>query len=83
MLNKIYKDENGKLVVKVPVSYVVLGDVELTFDSVTDMRNKLSDPEFIADMPLGDNTFYVEDSYEIDHCELNMIFESFNEDDNN
>lgn len=81
MSNKIYKDENGKLVVKVPVTYSVLSDVELTFDSVTDMRNKLSDPEFIADMPLGDNTFYLDDSYEIDHCELNMIVESFDEDD--
>lgn len=67
MTKPLYRDEEGKIVVFVPVEYTVFNEVELRFDSVEEMKKALSDKEFIADMPLGDNPQYAEDSYRIDY----------------
>lgn len=65
----IYHEE-GKLVVKIPVTYRSFGEVELTFDSIKEMKKKLTDKNFIAEMELPENPVYIEDSYEVDIEEI-------------
>lgn len=57
--------ENGKLKVKVPVTYEMYGTVTCEFASVTDMLEKLENPEYIDHMPLPKESIYVDASYEI------------------
>lgn len=63
---RIYTTEEGKIIVKVPVTYEMYNYVELEFDSVEDMKKKLNDKSFVDAMPLGDDGQYVEDSYRIE-----------------
>lgn len=58
--------ENDKVVAKIPVTFSYYGEVELNFDSISDMKEKLQDKEFIAMMELPEDPMYVEDSYEVD-----------------
>lgn len=76
-MSKIQKNETGQLIVEVPVIYTVMSRVEMTFDSIADMRKKLADSDIIAEMPLGDDPYYLEDSYEIDHDLLEGEIEIF------
>ena len=57
--------ENGKLKVKIPVSYEMYGTVTCEFDSVADMLEKLDNTEYIDHMPMPKNPIYVDASYEI------------------
>ena len=58
--------ENEKVVAIVPVTYSCWGEVELTFDSIAEMRKQLQDREFVNAMELPSNPTYIEDSYEVD-----------------
>ena len=73
----IEQKENGKIVVQVPVSYIKAGDVEMEFDSIEDMRLKLSDAQFVDQMPLPDEAEYVDASYEVDTDSLDAGIELF------
>lgn len=63
---KLYRTEEGKIVVDVPVTYEMYDHVTLEFDSVEDMNQKLHDKNFVDLMDLGEDGQYVEDSYRID-----------------
>lgn len=80
-MSKIQKNEAGQLIVEVPVIYTVMSRVEMTFESIADMRKKLADSDIIAAMPLGDDPYYLEDSYEIDFDLLEGEIERFEEEE--
>lgn len=77
MIDMIEQKENGKILVRVPVSYIKAGDVEMEFESVEDMRLKLNDPEFLDQMPLPDEAEYVDASFEVDTESLDAGIELF------
>ena len=51
---------------KVSVSYQVYGTVTVEAENLEDLKGKLQDSDFVADMPLPDEPNYVDDSYEVD-----------------
>lgn len=78
-MSYIYKNkETGKIEVKVPVCYQVNNLVSMEFDSIEDMHNKLNDAKVIDEMPLGDEPYYIDGSFEVDMDSLNQFEEEFN-----
>lgn len=61
----MYATDNGKIVVKVPIEYSVFDTVEMEFESIEDMRQKLNDSNFVEEMPLGEDPTYIDGSYMI------------------
>lgn len=70
---KLYRTEEGKIRVKVPVTYSMYDYVSMEFESVEEMKEKLNDKDFVDEMPLGDDGQYMAGSYEID---FDMLDES-------
>lgn len=83
----MFLHEDGKLTVRVPVTYLSFGEVELTFDSIKEMKEQLRDKEFISEMELPETDIYVEDSYEVDieevEYQLSLLQKKIDSDDSN
>lgn len=56
----------GKITVSVPVTFQAYGRIELEFDSVADMNQKLTNKAFVDDLALPSDWDYVDESFEID-----------------
>lgn len=69
-VGEVVKTAEGKIEVKVPITYSMYDYVHMEFDSVEDMKAKLNDSEFVNNMPLGEDGQYLDDSYEVN---LEMI----------
>lgn len=72
LVGEVVQLENGKIEVKVPVTYAMMDYVQMEFDSVEDMMEKLEDQEFVDQMPLGEDGQYLSGSYEIDFTVLEV-----------
>ena len=79
----IYRKENGKIGVDVPISYTMKGTVTLEFDSIEDMNAKLRDKTFVDEMPLDDDDYYADNTYAVDFEGLQGMIDAFQGDENN
>ena len=50
MVGQVEQLANGRISVKVPVTYTMWDYVEMEFDSVDDMNEKLNDEEFVLSL---------------------------------
>lgn len=70
----VYKNEEGKIQASVPVTYEMYGRVNLVFDSLEEMEQSLKERDYIDEMPLPRDDFYVDGSYTINEeqfeCEI-------------
>lgn len=73
-MSEYYTNDEGKIVVKVPVEFTMINNIELEFDSIEDMRKKLNDEDFVDAMPLGHDPYYLDDSYTINFSSLEEEF---------
>lgn len=69
-IEKMIRIEENKVIAKIPVTYSVWGEVELSFDSIQEMKTRLNDDSFVENIELPENPQYVQDSFRIDTDEV-------------
>lgn len=75
----VYKNEEGKLEVDVPVTYEVYGRVRCTFESVEEMNRLLKDGDYLDSMILPNDGEYVDGTYTINEEQLECDMEEAKE----
>jgi len=76
---ELYRNEAGKIEVKVPVTYEVADEVSITVDSLEELEKLLDDHNYVDQMPLGDDPQYLDGSYEVNREILDCYIEDFKE----
>lgn len=80
---ELYRNEEGKIQVKVPVTYEVANEVSITVDSLEELQKLLDDYSYVERMPLGDKPQYLDGSYEVNREILDYYIEEFKEKEEN
>lgn len=77
-MNEMYKNDlTGKIQLKVAVEFKAIGTLDLEFDSLEEVNEKIQNKDYIADLPLPSDWSYLEDSFYIDYEGLSETIDAF------